>query len=143
MYAPHEGAMAAAYAVARKHVLEEALAPVSKAEWYEIRKRRYWQDCASMDECLAARKSRLMPAQETGWKVVPDSEVGFVAHSVAHPWCNGHGVTKEAAIKMASDNLESLRCSNCGAVDGERVPVPSGGKLSELPAQEADHDSSV
>jgi 8-oxo-dGTP diphosphatase len=85
-------------------------------------------------------KSRIAPpspAQQTGWEVVPDSEVGFVAHSVAHLWCNGHGVTKEAAIKMASENLESLRCSSCGAVDGERVPVPSGGKLSERPAPEA------
>jgi hypothetical protein len=53
------------------------------------------------------------------WKLTPDPEVGFVARSVKYPWCSGHGDTEEVAIKMASENLESLRCANCGVVDGD------------------------
>ena len=75
------------------------------------------------------------------WIVKPDAEVGFVARNFMHPWVVGHGDTEEAAIKMAQENMESITCQNCGAVDGE-TGNQSLPKMQQA-AQAASGDESV
>lgn len=76
------------------------------------------------------------PTEPGLWQVTPDAEVGFVARSRRWNWVTGHGKTEDAAIEMASENLKSLRCPNCGMPDGDPgVTEASTTKAAQPPAK--------